>query len=385
MRTALLFGAALRLFGTGDLAGQAKPEPAAFITRLGNDTIAVERYSRSADKLVGDLLVRSPRTRIIHYEATLGRDGTVERYESSVHLPGNPNAPPQGGVATFGPDTVTMQLHLGDSSWTVRTLVHRGAVPLANSSYALWEQMVRQAVATKQDSVGYDMVPMGSSNPQATFVVRRGQDAATVGYFGFPAMVRIDAAGRILAWDGAKTTVKVKVERLASVDLEALAQRFSAADGQGKSLGQLSPRDTVRAKLGKAHLLVDYGRPSKRGRTIFGGIVPWGEIWRTGANAATQFTTDVTLRFGQVEVPAGTYTLWSLPTSAGTKLIINRQHGQWGTEYDASQDLARVDLAADRLGAPVELFTIGLEGGPSGGTLSLVWDTTRFSVPFTIP
>src|SRR5580704_1818688 len=104
----------------------------------------------------------------------------------------------------------------------------------------------------------------------------------------------------------------------------------------------LSPRDTARATIGKAHVLVDYGRPSKRGRVIFGSLVPYGQVWRTGANAATTFVIDKDLTIGAQTVPAGTYTLYTLPSASNWLLIINKQTGQWGTEYDQSQDLVRI-------------------------------------------
>ena len=256
------------------------------------------------------------------------------------------------------------------------------AHPVANwgTSFALIEQGVMQALATGRDSVAFDQVGIGSRRVLPSYVVRRGADSVAIGYFGNPGLARIDRSGRLLRYDGRLTTVKVSVVRIPDVPLEALAARFAATDASGGGVGQLSPRDTVRAVIGSAHVLVDYGRPSARGRMIFGGIVPWNVVWRTGANAATQFSTDAPLVIGGVEVAAGTYTLWTLPAPEGVKLIINRQHGQWGTEYDPGQDLARVDLRTSRPPAPVEQFTIALEPDDGGASLILDWATTRWSV-----
>jgi hypothetical protein len=131
-------------------------------------------------------------------------------------------------------------------------------------------------------------------------------------------------------------------------------------------------------------VLVDYGRPKKRGRAIFGGVVPWDRVWRTGANAATQLTTDADLRLGGQVILAGTYTLWTVPSPSGGKLIVNKRTGQWGTEYDESQDLLRIDLAQDTVAAPVEQFTIAVEPRDSGGVLLLSWDRARLVLPFTV-
>ncbi len=175
------------------------------------------------------------------------------------------------------------------------------------------------------------------------------------------------------------------VQRVAAVDVATLAAEFAARDQAGGGLGVLSPRDTVRAEIAGAHLLVDYSRPSARGRTIFGGVVPWDEVWRTGADAATQLVTDRELEIGGVAVPPGTYTLWTIPTrAAGWKLLVNKQHGQWGTSYDPAQDLARIDLPTSRLAQPVERFTFELVPAQGGGTLAFAWADTRAAIPFRV-
>jgi hypothetical protein len=147
---------------------------------------------------------------------------------------------------------------------------------------------------------------------------------------------------------------------------------------------QSSPRDTTRASVGGATVVVDYGRPSKRGRDIFGGLVPYGEVWRTGANQATHFVTDKPLMFGSLMVPAGTYTIYTLPGSTSWKLIINKQTGQWGTAYDQAQDLGRVDMKVEKLAAAVEQFTIKVVPNASGGVVRLEWDTSAATVPFMV-
>jgi len=124
-----------------------------------------------------------------------------------------------------------------------------------------------------------------------------------------------------------------------------------------------------------------YSRPSMRGRKIFGGLVPYDQVWRTGANAASSLKTDVALTIGGANVPAGSYTLYTLPSANSWKLIINKQTGQWGTNYDQSQDLARVDMKVSQRSSPLEQFTISFDktGGDSA-TLKLEWDTTIASV-----
>ena len=126
---------------------------------------------------------------------------------------------------------------------------------------------------------------------------------------------------------------------------------------------------------------INYSRPSMRGRQIFGGLVPYGQVWRTGANAATSLKTDVDLTIGGANVPAGSYTLYSIPNENGWKLIINKETGQWGTKYDESQDLARVDMKVSKNASPTEQFTISLDKtSGTAATLKLDWASTTASV-----
>ena len=146
-----------------------------------------------------------------------------------------------------------------------------------------------------------------------------------------------------------------------------------------------SPPAQASAKIGAATVTIDYARPSIRGRKIMGGLVPFDKVWRTGANAATTLKTDAALEIGGVAVPAGTYTIYTLPGEKAWKLIINKQTGQWGTQYDQAQDHARIDLKVESIPQPVELFTITLAGtGAGAGLLSMEWESTKLSVPFVV-
>jgi hypothetical protein len=125
---------------------------------------------------------------------------------------------------------------------------------------------------------------------------------------------------------------------------------------------------------------IDYGQPHARGRKVMHDVVKLDEVWRLGANAATEFSTDVDLVLGGATIPKGKYTLFTLPTKAGWKLIVNKKTGEWGTEYDASADLVKVDLKARTLAEPVESLQITLVPGDGAkGTLTIAWGTALLS------
>src|SRR5688572_523581 len=143
----------------------------------------------------------------------------------------------------------------------------------------------------------------------------------------------------------------------------------------------LSPPAKVNTVLNGKKLSIDYSAPSKRGRAIMGELVPYGKVWRTGANAATTLTTEGDLMIGTVHVPAGTYTLFTIPGEKEWTLIVNKQTGQWGTNYDETKDLGRTKMAVKTLAAPVETFAISLpSAGQNQNTLTLKWENTEAKI-----
>jgi hypothetical protein len=152
---------------------------------------------------------------------------------------------------------------------------------------------------------------------------------------------------------------------------------------QSKKTPASPPAETSVAIDGKT-ISIKYSSPSMKGLTIFGGLVPYGQVWRAGANNATALHTDAALDIGGVNVPAGDYTLYVLPTAESWQLIINKQTGQWGTEYNAGQDLGRAKMTLSKPPAPVESYkmTLSATGGKSG-KLQLEWADVIASVPIT--
>ena len=155
---------------------------------------------------------------------------------------------------------------------------------------------------------------------------------------------------------------------------------------------RVSPHETVSAVIDGNRITVVYGRPytkdpkSGEARKIWGGLVPHGKVWRTGADEATTLTTQKPIVFGDTTIPAGAYTLYTLPQEDGSaKLIVNKQLGQWGTQYDEKQDLARIDLKKDALEKPLDQLAIAVAKNPSGGgVLKIMWEDTQYSASFTV-
>jgi hypothetical protein len=152
----------------------------------------------------------------------------------------------------------------------------------------------------------------------------------------------------------------------------------AAAFGQSRP----SPAASATCDLGGGKTIkTDYSSPRMKGRKIYGDLVPFGEVWRTGANEATTFVTSSDIVVGGKAVPAGSYTIFTVPGADKWTLIVNKKTGEWGIPYKyESDELARVDMSVSKLPAPVENFTIAYGKSAGGCTLHIDWETTRASV-----
>jgi hypothetical protein len=366
-----------------------------FVTTLGNDTVGVERYTRTANRLEGDYLSRFQGARLVHYVADLAPDGRV-RSVSYTETRLGPNAPPATlTTTTISDGTATVAVQRGGVADTARSGSRTfsgmaiGRFPGVPASAAIYEQMLIAAHPAAGDSAVLVLLSPGSQPAPTVSIARKsptGYTYRSTFFGGWTEQVVTDPSGQVVSVDAtAGTTVGTVTRRVSSLDFDRLRQAWTTLATSGGIQAQASPPDTVRATVGAANIEIAYSRPFRRGRTIFGSnVVPWDRVWRTGANAATQITTSRDLMFGSTHLPAGKYTLWTLPSATGSKLIVNSQTGQWGTEYDAKRDVARIDLTARALDAPVEQFTIAVEPAGQGGVLKLAWDRTEYSIPFTV-
>jgi hypothetical protein len=350
-----------------------------FIVTLGQDTIAAERFRFGSMRVDGEVVTRLRETVRRPYAMMFDDQGNAVRLEFSTRRPTDmPVTPPlQTASITIAGDTIVMETRRNDSTVIRRIPAPFGTVPMLGLSYASYEVLTRRAVRALADSVTIPTWAVGAQRIEEFSVVRAGPDTMKIiGPFA-TVSARVDTEGRILGAHGFESTFKVVVTRGPMTDPTPIAMM--------PAIPQLSPRDTITTSIGGANFMVTYSRPFKRGRVIFGEMVKWGDVWRTGANEATHFRTDTDLVIGETEVPAGTYTLWTIPRPEGWTLIINKQTGQWGTVYDPAQDLARILMRDEAPVSLAEQFTITLEpDNASGAILRLRWDDREAWVPIEI-
>ncbi|HXB69028.1 MAG TPA: DUF2911 domain-containing protein [Candidatus Acidoferrales bacterium] len=146
-----------------------------------------------------------------------------------------------------------------------------------------------------------------------------------------------------------------------------------------------SPQADAAVTIAGKKIAVEYYAPSAHGRKVMGGLVPYGQVWCTGANWATKITTEADLEMGGLKVPKGSYSIWTVPDAREWTLIINSETGQFHLNYDQSRDFGRTKMALKTLPSLVETFKVQLSAaGGDKGTLALIWENTEASVPITV-
>ena len=232
------------------------------------------------------------------------------------------------------------------------------------SSLGVYEALIQHLV-TGTDTVSIPSINMATGHTVPRQFLRRSPTLVDADYFKIAwTHLTLDASGQIVSADGSETTEKVQSHRVDYFDVPQAAKRFAALDKEGKGLGLASPNVIAKGLVGGQMVVVTYGSPRRRDRTILGTVVPYGKVWRTGANEATVIVFDKAMVIGTTTFPAGSYSLWTLPKKDGTvDLIVNSQHGQYGTDYDASHDIVHIPMKVGTLTQPQESFAIAIVGG----------------------
>jgi hypothetical protein len=363
-----------------------------FIATLGNDTTSVERITRTGDRIVSDAVGRSPIVVRRRWEATLEPDGSLRHWTMHTHIPNaDAGAAELYHEAVFDDSSVRLIRRTGsDTTDVTYAKSYAVTVPWNAFVYGTYEVLF-QAARGMADSTrigqyffeGWAEGTIGYARVRAL-----GGDSVDIRSTGLSGagVAHLDPEGRLLSYSGEGTTYVQGVARITDVpDIDAIAARFAETERATGVSRSLSPRDTARATVGGVSFAIDYSRPLARGRTLVGGLIPNGRVWRTGANAATQLNVSASVELGGIPLDSGTYTLWTLPADNDVQLIINRQTGQWGTQYGAAHDIARVPMQIDTAAAPVEQFTIRIDANTSETPRLVVeWGTFRWSVPVAV-
>jgi hypothetical protein len=375
------------------------PERYGFIARLGRDTVSVESVTRRGDHVTSDEVDRFPRVRQRHTEIDLAPDGGIRRLVMDIVTPSEPPKQRSRRV-TVNVTRDSVHITKRDSTGTVRRdFATGGSIAMAHlpQMYSLYELYFAAALGQMAANP-----PAGDTARLRQFYIDRefdrfplhtgrvkrlpgGKVEIAHDWLSGIGEATVDSSRRLMSYSGMRTTYKVDVTRLTEPpNVRPVGEQFAARETKN-GFAQLSVRDTARATIGAATFTVDYGRPLVRSRELLGKLLPYDYVWRTGANAATQFTTSAAITLAGIKVPAGTYTLWTVPRRKSADLIVNTQTGQWGTEYDGAHDLGMARMTADSVATPVEKFTISIAGTDARhGALTMEWGPFRWTAPIVV-
>jgi len=360
----------------------------AFVVRLGADTFAVERIVRHADTVQGAVARHTPTTTVLRYTLVFNGNGSIASYEEGIFNPdGAPTAPSSDGVSqtgmkmTFVGDSVIREVTQNGARVSRRNAVQGVTLPVVAGMSPYAQEIAVQA-AMRQKATGFSTYSFAlGQNAPNTFDVRViGTDSAELMFAqGFRRGYRFDRQGHLLHGDASNTTVRLQMTPTVDADVDAIARAWGAKEARGEGMGMPSTRDSVVAIIGDARVSIDYGRPAKRGRVIWGKLVPFDTVWRLGANSPTRLTTDKALQLGNTTIPAGSYSVWLVPSAGQSYLLVNRQIQGWvGVPmHDPAQDVAKIPVRKHS-GPPAgeERFRILVDKG----VLMMLWDDGGFDV-----
>ena len=356
-------------------------QTASFVYRLGADTVAIEQYTRAGNKISGEMVQRNGAAVVRYtYDMTVGTDNrptlaNISRFNADGTQAANSATTTR---FKFTADSAIRESVFADSVQRRAFAVGHAMVNFPTFVYGPTELLM----ALKKGGTAIDSLPavgLGGNVGMTGLAPARGDTLALRGG-AYAMLLRYDAKGLLQSVDGSYTTNKAMATRgTKAYDVAAVARSM-------KPTGVLSVRDEARGSFGAGGIvLIDYGRPMVRERSVWGGtLVPFDSVWRAGANDATHLFTTRTMDIGTMKLAPGMYTLWVQHTKNGTFLIVNKQTGQWGTQYDASQDIGRVALTMTPTASHVEEFTIAVKAlSGNRGAIELAWGPSMGSVPFT--
>ena len=362
--------------------GQSKqPYTASFIGRMGVDTVLVETYTMINNHLYGKAFIRVPEDYIGEFSIHFYPDGTIREFNINAMDPFNSSIP---FAAKSGVFEYRLNMNCLNNTCTYY-----------NSEKGQSSETIFKHPASKMDFVG-GWVPLISLMEWTCMrLVKSGKQELPLKMinhhigvydigvhflnkdtiiFGGPFLeytkIKIDEDGRILNTNGIGTPWNYYVTKYPPIDIDKIAKRMAKTKG----IGIPSPTETIKSRVQNSNISVTYGRPLKRGRKIFGGVVPYDSLWRTGANSPTSISFENDIKIGNIIIPKGQYSIYTIPKQNEWTLIFNTDLTTWPTDPNRSKDFAQVVIPAKKTENIKQQFTIAVEELKNRGVLKFSWD-----------
>jgi hypothetical protein len=346
-----------------------------FIAKLGNDTVVVETYNMINNHLFGKTFNRYPEDQIGVFDFRFNADGSIQHYTMSWMKPDSPYVTSDGTTgAYFENDSC---IWFGTWNGLEGEYVNKHAAKRVDFIVGAWCPIISliEWNCIRLLRSGSQSMPLTLLNNYIgvrQVAMQRGNGDTLI--FGGPFLeytkIITSDSGRIVSYDGTGTPWNYIVTSHQPLDVEEMARRMS----KKQKIGNPSPEVNVDFPFGNDTVRLSYGRPSKRGRKIFGGIVPYDSLWRTGAGRPTTLTLPYDIKFGKTLVRKGQYSLYTIPGTDDWTLIFNTDTERWPTDPDRSKDIASIHMKARTVSTRREVFTIEIQQMKDEGSIRFMWD-----------
>ncbi len=329
-------------------------------------------------------VVARPNVSVTKIKGTLFPNGEIESAEGQTYRAGRDPLLLASHRLYIRGDSTFIEQQLPGKPLTVSRFTGRGVIANGIGTpfryfLPLW---VNYAPKNIGDSLVTGHLTLGTNKK---YIIKRvAKDQLYVGSTVTGMMtLHLDKNGMLKSIDAIGSSWNTTATVTNKVNLKALTERFVAQETASGAVA-INQADSVMALINNASFKIVYSRPKVRGRTIFGEVVAYDRFWRTGANAATRLVTDHALVFGNKELPAGSYSVWTIPSEKGWTMMFNSQANVWGTEYNPAFDVLHVSMQSDPVLDLVEELTIQVRPAPQGGVFNVIWEKTKASVGFLI-
>ena len=380
----------LLVMATMGRAQENKPYTRTLVSKIGTDTISVETYNIIGNHLYGKSFVRQPVDHIREFSYHFYPDGSIREHVVKSFEPLQSSVPKANPEISL-PYIVSLNCKDGDCTYYSSGNDHVEDIVVQETEYldfiGGWVPNMSNIewLCMRLAKSGKKHIPLRMSNSEIGFfdigVQRLAEDTII---FGGPFIkygkAIIDNEGRFKYYDGSGTPWNYIVTKHPPMDIDQVAKRLSKT----KNIGIASPTETHSYTIKDNKITLTYGRPARRGRVIFGGIVPYDSIWRTGANWHTTLTLEKGITLGENVLPKGKYSIYTVPGRDEWKLIFNTDFTRWPTDPDRSKDLVTVVLPVEKPGSEKERLTIEFIETKKGGRITIAWDDAVAWVNFKI-
>ena len=355
-----------------------------FVAKLGDDTVIVETYTMLHNHLYGRAFLRYPEDQVGVFNFHFYPDGSIRHYSMILMDPDSSHTVSRGtaGAVSEGDSCTWFSAWPGGEKEYERkhAVKHLDFIGGWTPTISLIEWNCKRLLKSGKQTL--TMTLLNDYIGTKDIALYKGNKDTII--FGGPFLeytkLTTTPDGGILTYDGTGTPWNYIVTKHDLIDVDVVAKRLSKTP----KIGIPSPEVKMDFPVAGDTIKISYGRPAKRGRQIFGGVVPYDSIWRTGAGDPTKIDLPYNIRIGKTTIPKGIYSLYTIPRRGEWMLIFNKNLTQWPTDPDRSADFAQVSMKVRKPEEPVDRFTIQVDAIKSGGVIKFTWDETEAYAAFEV-